>query len=375
MVIYDVRDPYNPREIKRLSIYSSVGYVEVAGHYLYLSGRYETLKGYFCVYDISDPENPVYLSELEIGESSYLTVNGSIAYAASIMVYSIDISDPANPVILDSFPRYSKVHSYCDSTLYLLDTDYGDPSETTWVYILDVSDPTDIKELNRIWLPGGQMTCIAAWKDTFNLFSPTYGHIFLYVLGGIWADYIWDVTDPLKPELVWEGRTYGTEGIYLHSKFTYQSDSLWVYDREIEPDGYYYVGYYKGLRASRGHPLWKAGLVFCGYDYPFYPVRLAIFQFSGDTLASDSDTSNPYINWVRTVYDRPGLEFSLLEKASVSFSLYTALGAKAYQKDLGLLEPGPHIITLPNMRPGVYVLLMKTNDRSFSTNIVFTGGD
>jgi hypothetical protein len=78
---------------------------------------------------------------------------------------------------------------------------------------------------------------------------------------------------------------------------------------------------------------------------------------------------------VRTVYDRPGLEFSLLEKASVSFSLYTALGAKAYQKDLGLLEPGPHIITLPNMRPGVYVLLMKTNDRSFSTNIVFTGGD
>jgi hypothetical protein len=292
LVIYDVRDPYNPREIKRLSIYSSVDYVKVAGHYLYLSGRYETLKGYFCVYDISDPENPVYLSELEIGESSYLTVNGSIAYAASIMVYSIDISDPANPVILDSFPRYSKMHFYCDSTLYLLDTDYGDPSETTWVYILDVSDPTDIKELNRIWLPGGQMTCVAAWKDTFNLFSPTYGHIFLYVLGGIWADYIWDVTDPLKPELVWEGRTYGTVGIYLHSKFTYQSDSLWVYDREIEPDGYYYVGYYKGLRASRGHPLWKAGLVFCGYAYPFYPVRLAIFQFSGDTLASDSDTSN-----------------------------------------------------------------------------------
>lgn len=376
LVIYDVRDPYNPREIKRLSIYSSVGYVEVAGHYLYLSGRYETLKGYFCVYDISDPENPVYLSELEIGESSYLTVNGSIAYAASIMVYSIDISDPANPVILDSFPRYSKVHSYCDSTLYLLDTDYGDPSETTWVYILDVSDPTDIKELNRIWLPGGQMSCVAAWKDTFNLFSPTYGHIFLYVLGGIWADYIWDVTDPLKPELVWEGRTGfgGGYWVYLHSKFSYVSENLEVYDREIEPDGFYTVGYYRNS-AYGGKMIWTKGVIVMRAVYWFIKSPLAIFQFSGDTLVSDSDTSNPYIDWVRTVYDRPGLEFSLLEEASVSFSLYTALGAKAYQKDLGLLEPGPHIITLPNMRPGVYVLLMKTNDRSFSTNIVFTEGD
>lgn len=371
-IIYNISDPRTPQEVKRID--AGLCYaIEIIGNILLYSHWSHlvicSLKG--------DPLQPETMAvETLSGRIADITLADSVAFLSSGQIFAVSFINPYDPIILDSFPRGSKMNCYLDSLLFLLQTGYGDPSETTWVYILDVSDPTDIKEINRFWLPGGQMSCIAAWKDTFNLFSPTYGHIFLYVLGGIWADYIWDVTDPMNPELVWEGRTYGTEGIYLHSKFTYQTDILWVYDREIEPDGYYYVGYYKGLKAGGGkRPSWKKGMVLSGYDYPYYPGRLAIFQFSGDTVPTDtSDTTSHYIDWVRTVYGPPGLWFSLSKEANVSFSLYTATGAKAYQKDLGLLEPGPHMVGLPNLRPGIYVLLMKTNEESFRKNIVFTGG-
>ena len=370
-VIYDISDPRTPQEVKRID--AGLCYtIEITGNILLYSQWSHlvicSLKG--------DPLQPETMAvETLSGRIADITLIDSVAFLSSGQTFAVSFINPYDPVILDSFPRGSQMNCHSDSLLFLLQTGYGDPSETTWVYILDVSDPTNITEINRIWLPGGQMSCVAAWKDTFDLFSPTYGHTFLYVLGGIWADYIWDVTDPLNPELVWEGRTFGTEGIHLHSKFTYQSDILWVYDRELEPDGYYYVGYYKGLRACGGQPIWKAGLVSSGYDYPYYPGRLAIFQFSGDTLVPDtSDTSNPYLDWVRTIYDYPGLQFSLSKEAHVSFSLYTALGARAYQQDLGLLEPGPYIVAIPDLRSGVYVLFMKTNEESFSTNIVFTGG-
>lgn len=370
-VIYDVSDPRTPQEVKRINSGLSCYAVAITDTILLYSDW-----NHLVICSLKDPLRPETIAvETLSGRIADITLLNSVAFLSSGQIFALSFMNPYDPIILDSFPRGSQMNCYSDSLLFLLNSGYGDPSETTWVYILDVSDPTNISEINRIWLPGGQMSCLAAWKDTFDFFSPTYGHIFLYVLGGIWADYIWDVTDPLNPELVWEGWTYGTEGIYLHSKFTYQSDILEVYDRELEPDGYYLVGYYRGLRASRGQLLWKAGLVFSGYDYPYQPGRLAIFQFSGDTLIPDtSDTSNPYLEWVRTVYGPPGLWFSLSKEAHVSLSLYTATGAKAYQKDLGLLKAGPYMIGLPNLRPGVYVLYMKTNEESFSASLVFAGG-
>jgi len=370
-VIYDISDPRTPQEVKRIN--SGLCYAVAIADTILLYSAWNHL----VICSLKDPLRPETMAvETLSGRIADITLVNSIAFLSSGQTFAVSFMNPYDPIILDSFPLGSQMNCYSDSLLFLLKSGYGDPSETTWVYILDVSDPTDIKELNRIWLPGGQMTCVAAWKDTFDFFSPTYGHIFLYVLGGIWADYIWDVTDPLNPELVWEGRTGfgGGYWAYLHSKFSYVSNILEVYDREREPDGFYTVGYYRNS-ADGGKMIWTKGVIPMRAVYWFIKSPLAIFQFSGDTVPSDTtDTTNHYLDWVRTVYDHPRLEFFLSGEAYVSFSLYTALGAKAYQKDLGLLESGPHIIGLPNMRAGVYILFMKTNEESFSTNIVFTGG-
>jgi len=84
------------------------------------------------------------------------------------------------------------------------------------------------------------------------------------------------------------------------------------------------------------------------------------------------DTSERYLDWVRTVYGPPGLDFSLSQEAYVSFSLYNTTGQKVYSQDLGLLEPGPHTITLQALRSGVYVLFIKTNEKNLNAKLVFT---
>ncbi|MEO0181824.1 MAG: hypothetical protein ABIN54_11035, partial [candidate division WOR-3 bacterium] len=261
LLIYDISDPATPHKIGRIETDKEITAVTTRNNLLFYS--WATGDTSFYIRDISEPANPILLGKCTGGKARHITLSGDYAFCSGSGNFRvINISDSTNPYFMSSFYTSAtpRTHDNYDTLVFLLQTGYGDPSETTWVYILDVSDPTDIKEINRFWLPGGQMSCIAAWKDTFNLFSPTYGHIFLYVLGGIWADYIWDVTDPMNPELVWEGRTGFGGGYwsYLHSKFSYVSNILEVYDRETEPDGFYTVGYYRNS-ADGGKMIWTKG--------------------------------------------------------------------------------------------------------------------
>ncbi|MGB9589615.1 MAG: LVIVD repeat-containing protein, partial [Candidatus Hydrothermia bacterium] len=357
LVIYDISDPRNPFKLKTGDSLNWVYSVAVKGHFLYFSlGSADSM----IIADISTPSNPVIEGVVTPwgGYIQQMIISDTLMYCArGPRVVTFSISDPTNPSFLGqhvvfTFANVSSI-SVLTTILYAIPEEYGDPNDSTPVYLFDVSDPTNIVKINEIWLPGGQMSCVAAWKDTFNFFLPTYGHTFLYVLGGIWADYIWDVTDPLNPELVWEAHIGGTPPgqIHLHSKFSYIAFLLEIYDREIEPEGFHEVGYYRGLNAGAGKPLWANGNIIEGFGSIWSPGRLAIFQFSGDTVPSDTtDTTNPYISWVRTVYDYPRLDFTLEKEAQVSFSLYTVLGSKAHYQDLGLLEPGLHTIGLPNMR-------------------------
>ena len=117
---------------------------------------------------------------------------------------------------------------------------------------------------------------------------------------------------------------------------------------------------------------WDRGYTYISNNY--YGQELYILHYLGDTIIppDTQEDGNHYLEWIRTIYGPPGLRFSLEYPAYVSFSLFGISGSKAYQEDLGYLESGPHNITLPRMRAGVYVLYMKTNDESFKTKLVFT---
>jgi hypothetical protein len=116
----------------------------------------------------------------------------------------------------------------------------------------------------------------------------------------------------------------------------------------------------------------RNGLWTNGYVVGYAGQQLAIFQYAGDQVKEEPLPSSSVISFLRTIYPEPGLEFSLSGQAQVSFSLFNSVGQKAYQKDLGLLEPGLHRVALPQLGTGVYFLFLSANGTRFYQKLVFT---
>jgi len=113
---------------------------------------------------------------------------------------------------------------------------------------------------------------------------------------------------------------------------------------------------------------WDRGYIYTGLCDPW--PTLYISHYLPDTIIPPD--SNHYVDWVRTVYPEPGLQFSLSEGAYVSLLLFNTAGAVAHAIDLGYLGAGPHQVALPELRAGVYFLFMKTNEEDLNKKIVFT---
>ncbi|MGB9590472.1 MAG: T9SS type A sorting domain-containing protein, partial [Candidatus Hydrothermia bacterium] len=214
---------------------------------------------------------------------------------------------------------------------------------------------------------------IAAWE--YN------GHRYVYIHGGSY-DYSYDVTDPTDPVLLhWGHRdprvgihlVRGTKGYGARSDFA----GFAVFDFT---DPYYIpmIAWYKNDTplTGTGHPcLWVNGYVVTKVGFSGREPGLAIYHYIYDTIPEPpdtSDTSTHYLEWVRTVYGGPELQFSLKSQAHVSFSLFNASGQRAYDQDLGTLGPGPHTIPLPGLKPGVYFLELWINNDVMRKKIIFT---
>jgi len=192
---------------------------------------------------------------------------------------------------------------------------------------------------------------------------------------------VWDISDPLNPVLLDGYGLYDrAEDFFINpvTRRLYVVNHLYVFDisdpgflnRVGEWTGDQYYVWLHSVYYNRGYIYCAGNQMYSGGD------DLYILHYKYDTIIppDTGDTSERYLDWMRTVYGNPGLEFSLNRKAMVSFSLFNAAGLKAFDKDLGLLEPGPHTITLPALRPGVYFLNLKANEESFKTKVIFTKG-
>lgn len=117
--------------------------------YLYIIGS-NYGQGGCIIYDLN--ENPTEPRFIGVYDANYV----HDAYARDTLLYTFeggdlvitDISDPANPKILGSATSYGYTHngwvSDDGNTLFTTDETAG-----TWVVSWDISDPTDIKELDK----------------------------------------------------------------------------------------------------------------------------------------------------------------------------------------------------------------------------------
>jgi len=274
------------------------------------------------IFDISDPTNPSKVGSWgnPPGIRQVAFTPPCYLYCASAGIYILDVSDPANPVCVDSFGLGITWEAIETEGDLLVATSMN----STWNW--DISDP-----VNPMFLGGGALN---EWVHDILMRRNGAGSRLLYVAGDDYFE-IFDVTD-------------GSYPVSLGKITKLPNAPTTIYwDR-----GYIYISDYTGESIP----------------------DLYILHYLGDTIIppDTQEDRNHYLEWIRTVYGPPGLRFSLEYPAYVSFSLFGTSGSKAYQEDLGLLGPGPHTITLPRMRAGVYVLYMKTNEESFKTKLVFT---
>ncbi|MEO0181769.1 MAG: T9SS type A sorting domain-containing protein [candidate division WOR-3 bacterium] len=391
ILVLDISDPTNPyiyKEIRNDSL-RRAGIAGRTGNYLHVWWRDYFGPNKFVyvwdAYDISDPLEPVYVKTIWTYVGGWEKQPGNMfwggGWVRDTILYGKDeykafnITDPLNPILLGSVNAGG---GYC-STFFYPYAYSAHPRDTSGFFffeIVDISDPTNmfLVKTDTLWAPFAQYPmAIGAWQ------SPE-GRIYVYMAG--LSGYAWslDVTDPHHPVVLhWGMRdeqiVYGgiTRGSRFYG-FGYENN-LVVYSLE-DPYWVPVIGRYRcdSIDYTDGGTWANGYIVAKGRPYPFDTFDLiAIFHYIGDTIPEDtSDTTEHYLEWVRTIYTGPELSFSISQQARVSFSLFNISGQKAYERDLGTLAPGPHTISLPGLKPGVYFLHLRINNKLIEKKIIFT---
>jgi len=123
--IVDLSNPSSPTIVKSLQIqdYDVLPtQCDVAGDYLYVVYHPWTGTPYLTVVDISDPTNPVKVTDFNVGTGTWdVEVVGDYAYVSMGSLEVVDVSDPTAPVLLSSvdvFPECRGSAIYC-GTAYI----------------------------------------------------------------------------------------------------------------------------------------------------------------------------------------------------------------------------------------------------------------
>lgn len=192
LLILDVLDPKNPREIASYVTWGEVKDVQVYGKYAYVAD------GDLRVIDISAPSNP---KELEYyydcpGGAGSVQVSGKYAYLAD--KDGLRVIDVSNPMKLEeigfcSIPGDSRKISLNDGYAYIVshlpnyDPSHGWITRVGNLHIIRISEPGKPQEVSFYDVPGIEQD--------------------VYALGGyayVVADklYVIDISDPIKPREV-----------------------------------------------------------------------------------------------------------------------------------------------------------------------------
>ena len=182
--VLDVSDPANPKIVGQLSMEYPVYRVRVSGNYAYTISP-------FRIIDISNPANPVVVSTYHLSsgvDPSAEEIKGNYAYLGNALgfVYIIDISDPSNPREIGRMRTFGEIVEYIavkDTVLY------ASPNDDA-VNIFNIADPS-----SPFWIPSVIPNGPAPLTIEGNyLYTGTGAD------GGVFQTY--DISDPYNPRLV-----------------------------------------------------------------------------------------------------------------------------------------------------------------------------
>jgi hypothetical protein len=205
LVVIDVADPTNPRQVGSFSRSSSEGNghdVEVAGDFAYLADGAEGLQ----IIDVTDPTRPKgVVNVLTAGSVTGLAVAGDYVYlAASAQLITIKISPPTQPQWLGDYP----LPEWLDDVAVLGNYAYvaiKGPGNNHRLGVMDLNDPAS-PTLLREYLVA--LFGIGGWNERITAVD---NRVFL-------NGAVVDVTDPLNPRKIsyLRGQGFTAAGDYVY---------------------------------------------------------------------------------------------------------------------------------------------------------------
>ncbi len=156
LVIYDISDYLNPVKVGYIDLPGNGYGVEVHGDYAYVSNLIKGIQ----IIDISDPTNPVLLSNYYPGNwSFYLTVVDTLAYLGSNYgLEIINVADPLSPFRIGRV-NLDRVFDVVVNGDYAYAANTGNAAQD--LAVVDISDPTSPFVVGRSGDIPGTPICVA----------------------------------------------------------------------------------------------------------------------------------------------------------------------------------------------------------------------
>lgn len=244
--IVDMTNPIHPVEIAVHELPRDVADIAVSGSYLYAASNRE---GLFII-DVTDPAAPIDVAR-QPGEFSSIAIQGTAVFLAAgeAGMRIFDISNPTKPAAIgvyqtESMP-VSKVivegnlayvsDSYATQGTRYVFFQYGPPSLSGTVRVVDITNPTQPAEIssfttpvenwsmaeedNKVFLATGslrifdltvaeQPTEIGLYEIPGEVWDVVVNGKLAYVAGGVEGLYVIDVASPATPALVSTSQTF-----------------------------------------------------------------------------------------------------------------------------------------------------------------------
>jgi hypothetical protein len=378
LVVYDVSDPSSPLEIASLIFPGSpIKQISVWGSHLYVPGVVRDENNGVSVLDITNPADPeeiAYWPEPEGDSGPPFSVEryGNYAFLACALggVEVYDVSQIDQPAFIDNWTLWNAATNQGFGVtnvkiawpyLYAPDRAFG-------LYVLDISNPSNIKEVASIKTPGEAM-----WADISE------DHRYIYIADGNEGLMIIDVSNPLEPVETgcYKQNLEMANHADVSGDYVYISDGgqtgLHVIDVS-DPAMPVEVAYHKTQGAFAHDVVVDDGLIYF-LDY----THFEIFELTRDPSGAEDNKPASVVSDYRivSVYPNPfnsmaNIVFDLPETSHVKLEIYNTIGqkVKTIAEDFYQAKRNTLNFQAGNMTSGIYILQLEANGTVDSRKLV-----
>ncbi|MBN2030108.1 T9SS type A sorting domain-containing protein [bacterium] len=369
LVVYDVSNPSSPIEVTALKFPESpIKQISVHGNHLYVPGVKVNHDGGVSVLDISDPTNPTEIAYWSAppgysGIPFNVECYNNYAFVACALggVEIYDVTQIDQPIPLDNWTLWDAItnQDFGVTNVKIAWPYLFAPDRAFGLYVLDVSDPSNIMEVASCPTPGEAM-----WADISS------DHHYVYIADADKGLRIIDVSNPSAPVEV----GFHDQILEMANHVAVWGDSVYVSDTGqiglhvfdvSDPTAPVEVAYHKTPGALAHDVVVTNGLI-----YFLDHTHFEIFKMTEGPTSVEENHPAEFIsnNRIHTICPNPfnsstTIIFDLNKAGHVTLVVYNTLGQKMETLVDNDYLSGRHtcIFQADELSSGIYFLSLQAN--------------